>query len=187
MATKLFNLFSKVSYTVVLASFLLPFLTIKCQDQDIATATGFELITGNIKMKGMDEMGNMFGKSTPTESTNKKAESKDNHKMKEASPNFYAIGIFILGLIGLALSFMKMQAKNKLLIGVSALGIVLLFVLSYTAGTGSDLGELNDNPIPIADSIKVKMQEGFYVCLVGFLITFAEPIISVFKDDEYME
>ncbi|MEA5257049.1 hypothetical protein VB264_04575 [Arcicella aquatica] len=185
--TKLFNLFSRISFTVVLASLFLPFMVVQCANQEIVKATGVQLITGDIKMK---DPSKQFNPNNPFESTSlddlHKNLNKTTQGNKTPEHNPYIIGIGILGLLGLVISFLKMPYRKEVLMGIAATGIILLVVLSQTLEvTGAkDLAKEN-NPLLSAYKVKVSMQEGFYLCLVGFFMVFIEPIIILFKDTQY--
>lgn len=179
MQLKLFNLFSRVSYTLVIVSFLLPFLVVRCQNEDVVTATGIEVITGNAKMNGVNlQNSDLFNQKNPTIS-NQKSKSQDNN----SELKYYGIAILILGMTGLTLSFLKLQQKREILMITSFVGIILLFLMSRSIDShlSNYSGDL------FVRTIEIKMQEGFYICIVGFLITFVEPTITLFKDEDYID
>lgn len=179
MQLKLFNLFSRVSYTLVIVSFLLPFLVVRCQNEDVFTATGIEVITGNAKMNGTNiQNSDLFPQKNPNTSIQKSENQNNNRELK-----YYGIAILILGMAGLTLSFLKIRQKRDILMINSFVGIILLFLMSRSINS-----QLNNYSSDFfARTIEIKMQEGFYICIVGFMITFVEPIVTLFKDEDYKD
>jgi hypothetical protein len=188
--TKLFTLLSRISSTVVLMSLFLPFMVVKCANQEMATATGIQLMTGDVKMKDPTKQfnpENPFNNLTSQATTDEisKDVSKNVKQKQNSEYSYLMIGIAILGILGLILSFLKMPFRKYILMGIGLIGIVLLTILAQTIDDNSSKSMLADNPLASAYQATISLQIGFYVCIIGFFMVFIEPIIVLFKEEQY--
>lgn len=109
---KLAGYVPKVSFTVVLIAFFLPFVLIKCDDKEIARVKGTELITGT--------------------SINYEDPFSEKNQQRKVAPNVYAIVLFAIAFIALIVSFLPITIKHFILFFASFLGLID-FVLLYNS------------------------------------------------------
>jgi hypothetical protein len=182
--SKLFLIFSRISFSIVLASLFLPFVVVKCVDKEIATASGIALITGNYKM---EDHSSKFDPSNPFKKQTNVKENPENEKLKEVySPSYnpYMIIVALIGILGLIITFIKLPFRKEIILIMALAGFLLLIIManmidaSFSKLSGENAGILN-SIMP-----EIIMQYGFYICATSFLLVFLEPLITLFKNEE---
>lgn len=177
--TKLFSLLSKISYTIVIFSFFLPFVVIQCQQTEIMTSTGVQLAMGESTDKiSKDLLKNKFSNQAETKQT------ENNKESKKGEPNLFIIGIAILAILGLAISFLVFDQKKNTLMIISGIGLLLLFIFGIKLDSIGEMAASKEQK-EIVKMLSFKLQIGYYLAIVGFLITFIEPLIQLFKNENY--
>ncbi|HLO44313.1 MAG TPA: hypothetical protein VK175_08280 [Leadbetterella sp.] len=179
-----FEITSKLSFSLVIVSIFLPFMLVKCVDEKVATATGFELIKGEI------EEVNNAGKFDPNNPFEDKKDKGQNSSLlnseelkKESNP--YIIATALLALLGLIISFLKVKRRKQTFGLISLFGVGLLIVFGLTID-GFILKISSEYQNTLSKSLKITLQEGFYLAVFGFLLNFIEPIYEVFQDQEFV-
>ncbi|MEQ1781840.1 MAG: hypothetical protein ABMA14_10800 [Hyphomonadaceae bacterium] len=128
----------RIAKLLALLAFVLPWAAVSCQDVDVATASGIELIQGKMTMnpdanRQMNQkMGSMMGGDAGAPASQGGFGGASNGGATEAMPdlgmNFIGIGAAAVILVGLLLSFVgttKSAARNVLV--TSLLGLALCY------------------------------------------------------------
>jgi Na+/citrate or Na+/malate symporter len=186
--TKLFSVISKISYIAVLLGLFLPFMVLKCSDQDILKATGVQLITG--KYEELEKAKSMADKNVFDDSA--KDKKNTDKKLFNESKNVFVIAFTALALIGLGLSFVSFPNKKTVLMILSAVIVGLMCYLPQLLekGLASSMNKPSSEDMKFLENIRltVKMQAGYYLSLIGAVLIFLEPLILLFKnEDSYTE
>ena len=107
------NIFKKISpavFGLTLICFILPFVTVSCQGQKIASFTGVQLMTGTtIKEPGS------FGQQ----------------KTKKVDSEPTVLIAFLAGVAGLGISFLKSKKSAIVPAGFGLIGLIMLLVMKY--------------------------------------------------------
>ena len=175
--------FIKFSYSTVILSFFLPFILIKCNNLEVAKASGFDLAFGKLKEI---EKEKKFDPNNPFVEKSKeepKSEKEPLSQPAKNSPNYFIIAILVISIIGLILSFLSFREKEKILMVFSAIGIFVLLAFSQTIDSEAIKADGEFKKF-MNNTMKISLQEGFYICLLGFLMTYIEPITHIFTDQE---
>jgi hypothetical protein len=142
-------------FVIVIICFFLPFFNLTCQEQKIASITGFELITGTtISTNGLNK--GLGGISIPQN------EIGEGIKTDYVSPEPLALLVFLLAIGGLVISFFEkfsviVSASVGLLGGLSL--ILLNFVISDNI-----LGKVHVQILAVQCGI------GYYITIIFFII-----------------
>ncbi len=135
---------SSIVFAILLISFLLPFLQLSCGNQELKTVSGIQMITGF-------KMEQPFAE-------------KDKPRIKKIKGDPFTRLAFLLGIIGLVLSFLKGRFISKItaLIGFLGAGTMLFLktkIDQKIAETGAGL-------------LAVNYKIGFWLVLVLFMVIF---------------
>jgi ribosomal protein S27AE len=146
------NFLSPVFFVIVIICFFLPFFNLTCQQQKIASLTGFELMTGttiktNENINGSNDM--------PLSGLNKGIKSES------VSAEPLALIVFLMAIGGLILSFYKKYSDLGPAIA-ALLGVVSLIFLSSVV-TDDLLGRAQYQPLA------VECTTGYYISLIFFV------------------
>lgn len=156
---------SSVAYAVGILLFFLPFVEIKCNATPLYEAKGIELVTGfTVKDKAGISSNHFNGEDSQNE---------------RQQGNTFAIAAFVLGILGLILSFLnfKSQPVVSTITGVLA----ALCLIALLIQVKSDVGNWNTGGRPnanddffgnMARNIKVTAEftAWFYLSLFSFLV-----------------
>lgn len=125
----------RIAKVIALLAFVLPWVAVSCNNVDIATASGIELMQGRMSSnpdaerqikKGVAEMFNPSAASQAAESAGDTGLTAE--KMPELGLNFFAIAAFIVIAAGLALTFTgKGRTATRNVLITSLLGLVLAY------------------------------------------------------------
>lgn len=156
----------KIPKAVALLAFLLPWMTVSCQNTTIATASGFGLAFGQVSAMGQ-AAGNSDG----------------------GSINLWLILAIIAIAGGLFLSIRKGREAAKFVLGTSVAALVLIFIgtMSYSKQAIIDAAADNGQPIDQAALalIEVDMQIGYWIALLALVVSAAFAwLVMMGKDDE---
>lgn len=161
---------STIAFAIGILVFLLPFIDIKCNNMSIQKVSGVQLATGfNIKA-GSDD--SFLGKMDKIDTGAKKTENKE--------PNIYALIALLLGVVGLALSFVKAKSAISGSLLTGALAAVSLIVLMIDVkskvknemkipDTGGGTDDLGIGKMTESIGITVDFAPAFYIAIVAFL------------------
>ena len=143
-----------VFFVIIIICFFLPFFNITCQQQKIASITGFELITGttintNGLNKGISGIPNSQTKFSKT-------------KTDTVSPEPLALIAFLIAVIGLIFSFIKKFSD----IGSAVAGLLggLSLIFLNTVINDNILGKVQYMPLA------VELGLGYYISIILFII-----------------
>lgn len=148
---------SPALFAVVIISFALPFASITCGGETIATFSGFELITG--KEIDLSEVSQQTGmESTGQEKT-------------ASEMNIPALLALICAVAGVGLYFVKKLRRPLVPTLLAAAGAVFLFLIKSggkSAGTGEEQ----------MMSLMITYEIGFYIALFGFLGVLVHQLVE---------
>lgn len=156
-----------IAYAVGILLFFLPFVEIKCNATPLYEAKGIDLVTGFTvdEQRGQTNVDNL---------------SLNDNRNEKQEGSVFALGAFVLGIIGLILSFLnfKSQPVVSTITGVlaSICLIALMIQVKSDVGKWGSTGKTNTNPDNIfgdmSRNIKVTAEftTWFYVALISFLI-----------------
>jgi hypothetical protein len=141
-------------FVIIIVGFFLPFFNLTCQQQKIASITGFELITGTtISTNGLNKR--LIGISVPQNEIN------NGIKTDTVSPEPLALIAFLLAVGGLIFSlFNKFSDIGSALAGL--LGGLSLFYLNSII-TDNILGKFHYQPL------EVECGAGYYITILLFI------------------
>jgi hypothetical protein len=146
------RIINPILFLIIIICFFLPFFNLTCQQQKIASVTGFDLISGTtISTNSINK--EMKGLSIP--------EINKGIKTEEVSPEPLALIAFLLAVIGMILSFFGNISE----IGASIAGLLGILVLIFLSSFISDdiLGKVQYQPLA------VECATGFYLALIFFI------------------
>ena len=124
----------RIAKVVALLAFFLPWVAVSCQNVDVATASGIELMQGRMtenpqfEQQVKQQMNSAFGGLGDFSNDTASLEKSSSQEVPELGVNFFAIAAAIVILIGLALTFTakgKTAGRNALI--TSLLGLALVF------------------------------------------------------------
>jgi lysylphosphatidylglycerol synthetase-like protein (DUF2156 family) len=156
---------SSISFLVALLLFFLPFVEIKCNATSLYKAKGIELVTG-------------FTVKDDRDKNSEDNLSVGDNRNERQEPNNFAIAAFVLGILGLILSFVNFRSRPLVNTVIAVLAAVCLLALliqiqsdvgkwSTTGKTSRDDDLLHD----MARSIRITAQftAWYYLSLVSFI------------------
>lgn len=157
-----------IAYAVGILVFFLPFVEIKCNATPLYEAKGIELVTGFT----VDEQRGATGFDNVT--------VNDNQNERQEG-NTFAIAAFVLGIIGLILSFLNFKSKPIASTITGALAsiclVALMIQVKSDVGKWGTKGRTNSNPETdflgdMSRNIKVTAEftAWFYLALISFLV-----------------
>ncbi|RYZ05430.1 MAG: hypothetical protein EON61_14405 [Alphaproteobacteria bacterium] len=124
----------RIAKIVALLAFFLPWVAVSCQNVDVATASGIELMQGRMtenphfEQQVKQQMNSAFGGLGDLNTDGASTEARSSQEVPELGVNFFAIAAAIVILIGLGLTFTakgKTAGRNALI--TSLLGLALVF------------------------------------------------------------
>lgn len=140
-----------IIFIIIIISFFLPFFNITCQQQKIASISGFELITGST-------ISTNSPKRELTETAIPQNDITKGIKTNIISPEPLALIAFLMAVAGLIFSFFeKFSTIGSAIAGLLG-GLLLIFLNSVI--TDSVLGKINYQPIA------VECGTGFYLAII---------------------
>jgi hypothetical protein len=124
----------RIAKIVALLAFFLPWVAVSCQNVDVATASGIELMQGRMtenpqfESQVKQQMNSAFGGLGDLNTDGGATEARSSQEVPELGVNFFAIAAAVVILIGLGLTFTakgKTAGRNALI--TSLLGLALVF------------------------------------------------------------
>lgn len=124
----------RIAKIVALLAFFLPWVAVSCQNVDVATASGIELMQGRMtenpqfEEQVKQQMNSAFGGLGDLNTDSGSVETSSSQEVPELGINYFAIAAAIVILIGLGLTFTakgKTAGRNALI--TSLLGLALVF------------------------------------------------------------
>jgi len=163
------NLFARLAKLVALFGFLLPWAVVSCSGTEIVSATGVQLITGDLQLAG--PLANAPANEQP-----------------DADPSVWVIASAACGAIGLALSlFLRSRAAAIALAATAVLGAGAAYygveeMRGALTARLAEEGRQSDLPIDPAALLQLETRAGYWVTLGGFggaaLLAFAALALS---------
>ncbi|RYG30704.1 MAG: hypothetical protein EON93_14300 [Burkholderiales bacterium] len=124
----------RIAKIVALLAFFLPWVAVSCQNVDVATASGLELMQGRMtenpqfEAQVKQQMNSAFGGLGDLNANAGSTEATSSQEVPELGANYFAIAAALVILIGLGLTFTtkgKTAGRNALV--SSLLGLALVF------------------------------------------------------------
>lgn len=124
----------RIAKIVALLAFFLPWVAVSCQNVDVATASGIELMQGQMtenpqfEQQVKQQMNSAFGGLGNLNPNDGPAEARSSQELPELGVNVFAVAAAALILIGLGLTFTakgKTAGRNALV--TSLIGLALVF------------------------------------------------------------
>ncbi len=160
------NLLARIAKLAALFCFLLPWVTVSCSGNEIASATGVQLMTGDVQ---------------PNPALADMARASGDETQSNADPNAFVIAAFAAIALGLLVSaFLRGRAAAGALLASSLLAMGLSYYSIQTVrDTMTDRASraqdaANDFARAVAGAVRVEEQEGLWATL------FALALASVF-------
>jgi hypothetical protein len=141
-------------FVIVIICFFLPFFNLMCEQQKIASITGFELITGTtITTNNLNKSITRIPNST---------DEMSKVKSDTVTPEPLALIAFLTAIIGLVISFFKKFSD----IGSAVAGLLGGLCLIFLSNVISDniLGKIQYVPL------SVELALGYYIAMILFAI-----------------
>jgi hypothetical protein len=162
----------RIAKVVALLLFVLPWVTVSCADQTMASMTGLDLATGNIHMMASPTGGPAA--AVPA----------------QHSGDLFVILGAVLILVGLAVTFVLKGARGAMV--AAACAALAAGALAYTvlvrvkaqamADSASSAGSSESggvDPRQIADMIHVNIQIGFWLCLAALVAALVFDLMAM--------
>ncbi len=152
-----------ISFAVAILLFLLPFAEVKCNGSTLMSNTGIGIATGGKWRTVVDAGKGLFGGDT-----NKTSSSSISQDEKQP-PNKYAIAALVLGIIGLAVTFLKIKAKNPVVMAIGIIAAVALIALMIQLKSDVSTKTGKDNELGMDVKIKVSFTVWYFLSVLSFL------------------
>jgi hypothetical protein len=157
---------SPAFFIIVVISFLLPFVRITCDGQEMAKMTGLDLATGaEVKVPGMEEEA---GEAEEGEVT---------IKPSDREPEPLAIAALACAIVGIVLGIATAK-KAPILPGIMGIvGIVMLVLLRFSLE--GDMGEM-----PTEEGMsgpQIEYMYGYWLAIAGFALAAIVSLLAQFK------
>lgn len=171
---------SSVFYLCVIAAFFLPFFVVSCQQTELISVKGIQLVTGGeAKLAMGDMLSTLAEKASETDPTISPVQKPDDQKI---DPQPMAIVAFALAIIGLILVLVLPPKLYLVPALISLAGIICLQVLS--SGMMGNLSLKNtglDPSMDISKFISIKAKSGFWIANIAFLLGAVVAVVSGMK------
>lgn len=194
------------SYTVILICFFFPFITIKCGSTELASITGFDYVSGtdmkekmkdNEMVKGMqkkmgkdlfetdaenpdsvDESGNPIKAkdSMLPEDTKEEKRSRITMMIMMGTP-------FLMAIIGLIISFVKIRRKALFHIILSTIGFLVMLTFGIIIKNSDELNSISSMAEGVGSGmISIGLGGAYYFATILFLL-----LIMYFGLEKYLK
>lgn len=145
---------ARVAKVLAFAGFLMPWLVVSCQEQEMASATGIDLAMGRMQAVG------------------------DSGAAQSTDPVWWAVAVLLLIVAGLIGSFLVKGRGAALLTAATAAGALALAVWGMTetvgdvrtraaAEAGGGDAQLAALQAQVADAIRIEVRYGYWITLLG--------------------
>lgn len=166
-------------FSVVILLFLLPFIEVRCNDQEIVHASGMAMAL-NLKFEtNEDVFGGMGGMM------------KDNDQMTSAldkqnrKPDVFGIITLFVMLLGIAFQFIPVLQKSwisAVLAGVAILSLLLMYLI-YTRGWEKKMNSESGSEMFGYMKFTLHFVYGYWLALLGCIGLFAYNIFNQIQDN----
>lgn len=194
------------SYTVILICFFFPFITIKCGSTELASITGFDYVSGtDMKEKMKDnEMVKSMQKKAGKDLFGTATENKDNvneegnpipakeNALQEDSPDEKQSRItmmimmgtpFLMAIIGLIISFVKIRRKALFHIIISVIGFLVMLTFGIIIKSSDELNSISSMAEGVGSGmISIGLGGAYYFATILFLL-----LIMYFGLEKYLK
>jgi hypothetical protein len=156
-------------FAIVILCFLMPFVSIKCNDMELVKVNGYELIIGkdikpmNNPMKGME--------NTEMEAPTNEGTVAEKPKSKNAlTTNWFMVTILLSAFAGLIFSLQLKKSNGRVAIILASLALVsqILFVVLLNVQLQNKSGAGGDNPM-LNIKLSLGYNFGFWLMLLALL------------------
>jgi len=153
-------------FGIAIVCFFLPFLHLKCNNEELATVTGIQLVTGS---------------AVDREEITLPPVSKDESKRLQLDPgkhpidrNYFAMAALFLAIGGMVLSFLMRKSKEVFigLVGFAGGLSLLLMRIQIDNSLQKSVEEMNRY------AIRVEYAYGYWLALVAFITAGAVSLLS---------
>ena len=193
------------SYTVILICFFFPFITIKCGTTELASVTGFYYVSGtDMKEKMKDNefaksMQKKLGKGLFDETENEANFDEDGNPIEkkekalpEATPEekqsriamMVMMGVpFLMAIIGLIISFVKLKRKALFHIILSSIGFLVMLVFGIIIKSSEELNAVSTMAEGMGGGmISIGLGGAYYFATILFLL-----LVMYFGLEKYLK
>ena len=193
------------SYTVILICFFFPFITIKCGTTELASVTGFDYVSGtDMKEKMKDNefaksMQKKLGKGLFDETENEANFDEDGNPIEkkekalpEATPEekqsriamMVMMGVpFLMAIIGLIISFVKLKRKALFHIILSSIGFLVMLVFGIIIKSSEELNAVSTMAEGMGGGmISIGLGGAYYFATILFLL-----LVMYFGLEKYLK
>jgi hypothetical protein len=159
---------SGVFFCIVVLAFFMPFLLVKCGDNNVMKVNGMKFVTGgNAKLS----LGNNMPGDIPKIGENPSAPEPEGgpaqNEEQKIHPKFSAVLAFLAAIIGLLYCFIYKKKSYLIPLALSIIGIIALIFLSSSMKSG--LKEASGSQ-QYAGLLTTKMLFGYYLALLSFIL-----------------
>ncbi|GAB1366127.1 hypothetical protein MASR1M36_09980 [Candidatus Cloacimonadaceae bacterium] len=167
---------SSVFYLCAILAFFLPFFVVSCQQTELISVKGIQLVTGGeAKLAMGDMLSTLAEKASEADPANSPVQKPEDQKI---DPQPLAIAAFALAIIGLILVLVLPQNLYIIPALLSLAGIICLQVLSSGMMSNLSLKDTGLDPsMDISKFIAIKAKSGFWVANIAF---FLGAVVAVF-------
>lgn len=194
------------SYTVILICFFFPFITIKCGSTELASITGFDYVSGtDMKEKMKDnEMVKSMQKKAGKDLFGTASENQDSvdeegnpipakeNALQEDSPDEKQSRItmmimmgtpFLMAIIGLIISFVKIRRKALFHIIISLIGFLVMLTFGIIIKSSDELNSISSMAEGVGSGmISIGLGGAYYFATILFLL-----LITYFGLEKYLK
>lgn len=151
-----------ISFAAAILLFLLPFAEVKCNGSTLMSNTGMGIATGGKWRTFADAGKGLFGGDTNKSSSSVSQDEKQ-------PPNRYAIAALVLGIIGLAVTFLKLKPKNLIVMAIGIIAAVSLIALMIQLKSDVSTKTAKDNSLGMDVKINVVFTVWYFLSVLSFL------------------
>lgn len=156
-------------FVIIIICFFLPFVRITCNNQEVATMTGFKLATGGeIKLKGPQ-----LPDSLSEGKVEGSMEFKQETGQDDRNPEIFAILTLACAVIGLIISILMMKKKSIIPAVIGIVGFVMLLLLKFDMdGDMSEEGQ---------GMIILEYMYGYWIAFICFILAALAGVAGYFS------
>lgn len=170
MISKLIN---TSSFALILVCFLLPFISIRCNDTTLAEFKGYHLVTGK----------EYTIKSPVKEAQNNTADDMGNEEKGELKTNWLMVVVLVIAVVGMTIPLTRLKDRRTPQIILSVTGILSLIILVILIGNELESKGAVGNAL-MGLNITLHREVGFWFMFILFLIIIVHNSVLLVIDSK---
>jgi hypothetical protein len=160
--------FSPTIFGIAIMCFLLPWVNVSCQGNNVLTISGTQLMTGKV-LKVPQTLDNWSNSNTEDNNT------EDNTEDQKIPRNYLVILVFLSACAGFALSFIK-DERRATIAGAAASVIGIIFLILFKLKLDNDILKVSSN---VGGVLQINYGTGVYLTFLLFLLAASINIYTI--------